>query len=328
MPVEELTLRVSDLRVSLRRKNDSVAILKGVSLGLAVGSTLGLVGESGSGKSVACRAILDLLPRGMTVTTGEMAFQGADLRAMTDVELESLRGDRIALIPQDPLTALDPVIRIRDQVAESLVIHRSIGKREARERSVELLSKAGIPDPRQQSKSYPHELSGGMRQRVLIAMAIANEPDLLLADEPTTSLDVTVQHQILKLLAELQERVGMSLVLVTHNFAVVAGICDSIAVMYSGYILEYGRATNVLRDPLHPYTQALLQAMPLIENVDLDSRLYGIPGSQPALGDQQAGCIFAPRCPHAIGECAEIDMSLVEAGTEHSTACPVLLKRG
>ena len=322
----QLTLRVSDLHVSLRRRSDSVAVLKGISLDLGVGSTLGLVGESGSGKSVACRAILGLLPLGMAVTRGEVEFQGMDLRGMTHTAFGRLRGDRIALIPQDPLTALDPVIRIRDQVSEALVIHRSVGKREARERAVELLSRAGIPDPRQRSKSYPHELSGGMRQRVLIAMAIANEPDLLLADEPTTSLDVTVQHQILKLLAELQERVGMSLVLVTHNFAVVAGICDAIAVMYSGYILEYGRAGDVLRDPLHPYTQALLAAMPLIENPDLDSHLCGIPGSQPALGDEQVGCVFAPRCPYVIEDCDEVDMSLVDAGSEHSTACPIRLR--
>jgi oligopeptide/dipeptide ABC transporter ATP-binding protein len=322
---EKRALRVSDLHVDLTRPGGSVAVLKGISLAVDAGAALGLVGESGSGKSVACRAILDLLPRGMAVTSGGMAFRGQDLRGLTKAQFERLRGDRIALIPQDPLTALDPVLRIRDQVAEALTVHSKVGKREARERAVELLSSAGIPDPRQQSMSYPHELSGGMRQRVLIAMAIANEPDLLLADEPTTSLDVTVQHQILKLLAELQEKVGMSLVLVTHNFSVVAGICDWIAVMYSGYVLEYGRTHDVLREPLHPYTQALLAAMPVIEDSDLDRHLYGIPGSQPALGDQTPGCVFAPRCPYSVADCVRVDMSMVETAPAHTTACPVRL---
>lgn len=326
MAKAESTLTVSDLRVELRRQEDTVPILKGVSFAVARGSTLGLVGESGSGKSVACRCILDLLPKGMAVTEGSLSFQGRDLRTMSPSDLEELRGDRMALIPQDPLTALDPVIRIADQVAEALVIHRDITKTDAQAVAIDLLGKAGIPDPKQRSRSYPHELSGGMRQRVLIAMAIANEPELLLADEPTTSLDVTVQHQILKLLAELQERVGMSLVLVTHNFAVVAGICDSIAVMYSGYILETGSAHDVLREPLHPYTQALLAAMPLIETTDAGSRLYGIPGSQPALGEARNGCIFAPRCQYVAEECEGVDMSLVDAASGHATACPVRLK--
>ena len=326
MSADERALRISNLHVDLARPGGSVAVLKGISLAVDAGAALGLVGESGSGKSVACRAILDLLPRRMAVTQGGMAFRGQDLRGLTKAQLETLRGDRIALIPQDPLTALDPVIRIRDQVAESLLVHSKIGKRDARERAVELLSSAGIPDPRQQSKSYPHELSGGMRQRVLIAMAIANEPDLLLADEPTTSLDVTVQHQILKLLAKLQEKVGMSLVLVTHNFSVVAGICDWIAVMYSGYVLEYGRAQDVLVEPLHPYTQALLAAMPVIEASRVDRHLQGISGSQPELGDLTPGCVFLPRCPYSVAECAEVDMSMIEAGPAHTTACPVRLK--
>jgi len=318
----QLVMRVDKLRVDLFTRRQRACVVDRISFDVGRGGTLGLVGESGSGKSITCRAVLGLLPRGMNVTEGSITFDGTDLRGLHEKKLANLRGKRIGFIPQDPLAGLNPVRRVGDQVAETYSVHRVAKTREANERAVELLSRVGIPQAKERARAYPHQFSGGMRQRVLIAMAIAHEPDLLLADEPTTALDVTVQLQILKLIADLQEAAGMSLVLVTHNFALVGGMCDEVAVMYGGRLLETGATEDVLSEPLHPYTDALLAAMPHLSVGKARTKLRGIPGSQPRLGEAVGGCVFRTRCGFSDEPCRSVDMSLIEKRTGHWSACP------
>jgi len=287
----------------------------GVSLDVPRGKTLGLVGESGSGKSVTALSVLRLIatPPGRIVS-GSIVYGGKNLLELPERELRDLRGNRIAMIFQDPMTSLNPVFRVGEQVAEALRVHGRAGRRAAAQRAVELLARVGIPDPAQRATEYPHQLSGGMRQRVMIAMALACGPDVLIADEPTTALDVTIQAQILDLLARLQRELGMSVLLITHDLGVVAEVCEEVAVMYAGQIVERARTTDLFRAPRHPYTAGLLRSMPRLGHEG--ERLEEIPGIVPDLRKLPVGCRFTDRCPRAQAKCrAEAPaLALVEPG--------------
>ncbi|PSC02821.1 methionine ABC transporter ATP-binding protein [Alsobacter soli] len=293
-------LEVRDLRVRFATSRGEVRAVDGVNLALAPGDTLGLVGESGSGKSVTLRAILRLL-RSNATTTGEARWRGQDLLAMPEKRLRALRGREIAMIFQEPMSALNPVIPIGVQIAESLQAHTALDAAGRRRRAIELLDLVGIPSAAQRLAGYPHEFSGGMRQRAMIAIALAAEPKLLLADEPTTALDVTIQDQILKLLLRLSRELGMAMVLVTHDLGVVAETCERVSVMYAGRVVETGPVDRVFTAPGHAYTDALLRSMP--HGGVARAPLRPIPGLPPRLDRPLQGCPFTPRCAYAEGRC-------------------------
>ncbi|PSQ46897.1 peptide ABC transporter ATP-binding protein [Halobacteriales archaeon SW_6_65_15] len=293
-------LSVSDLRVTFDTDRGTVQALDGVDFEVERGETLCLVGESGSGKTIACESIPRLVPTPPGDLDGEIRFDGRDLLAATDAEVRSLRGDRIAHVFQNPQGALDPVYSIGEQLVEAVQIHRDVPTEQARQRAIRLLDRVGIPDPAERIDEYPHEFSGGMKQRVVIAMALATDPDLLVADEPTTAVDVTTQSQILDLLAELQDERGMAIVFVTHDLGVAAQIADRVVVMYAGEVMERGDVYDVFDRPAHPYTRALLDCLP---RRDRDPE--PIEGSFPDPTDPPDGCRFHPRCPHAVAECRD-----------------------
>ena len=306
-------LEIHQLRTSFYTPEGIVRAVNGVDMAIGAGEIVGVVGESGSGKSVLNLTILGLLPSPPAVVeSGTIKFQGKDLLALPKRQMRSLRGNRIAMIFQDPMTSLNPFLTIGDQVGEPLVVHRGSSAREARERAVQLLRDVGIPDPERRLDEYPHQFSGGMRQRVMIAMALALEPDLLIADEPTTALDVTIQAQILKLLREIRERQKTAILLVTHDLGVVAGFCDRVAVMYAGKIVEQATTEELFAHPAHPYTESLLRSSPRLDDPS-HGRLYSIPGRPPDLIDLPSGCAFRPRCPYAFERCAEETPSLTAA---------------
>jgi oligopeptide/dipeptide ABC transporter ATP-binding protein len=317
----EPLLEISHLDIVFHTARGAVHAVKDVSLTVHPGEVLGLVGESGSGKSVTCRAILQLNPTPPgEVREGRIRYLGRDLLHMPRRELEQVRGAQISMIFQDPMSALNPVVRVGDQIAEAMVVHGLCSLREARDRAVELLRRVGIPAADKRARQFPHNLSGGMRQRVVIAMALACTPQLILADEPTTALDVTVQDQILQLLLHLKEQTGAGLLLVTHDLAVVAQTCDRVAVMYAGRIVETGPTAEVLLNPKHPYTQGLVGSVPSVDRGG--QRLTPIPGSLPDLVSPPAGCLFAPRCARAEARCrADGDFSLLPVAPNHATAC-------
>ena len=289
-----------------------------VSFSIAAGETLGLVGESGSGKSVTCRSILRLVPRPGEILGGSIHFDGKDVLALSARELRAIRGAEISMIFQDPMSSLNPVYTIGDQISEPLRAHRGMGRRAARVEAAQLLDRVGIPSPRERLDAYPHELSGGMRQRVMIAIAISCKPKLLLADEPTTALDVTIQDQILSLLLDLQADEGMAILLVSHDLGVIAQTCDRVCVMYGGYVVEESPAAEIFERSKHPYTAALLRALP---ELAIGRRLTPIPGQPPDLASLPDGCPFRPRCGFARPACAEVPMILEPAGPEQWTAC-------
>ena len=292
-----------------------------VSFTLGSGKTLCLVGESGSGKSVLARSVMNLLPRTALRPSGRVTFDGIDLRSVPPTEVRHLWGADIAMIFQDPMTSLNPVVRIGRQITESLRFHRDVRGRAATLRAVELLSQVGIPSPQSRLRSYPHELSGGMRQRVCIAMALACEPKLLIADEPTTALDVTIQRQILDLLQRLQAEMGMAMIMVTHNLGIAAGRTDEIAVMYAGRIVEKGPTRELFANMRHPYTAALLSSIPRIERPS-QTLLHAIPGRPSNVIDPSPGCRFADRCRHARPRCLTEDPPLVPGAVPgHQYAC-------
>jgi oligopeptide/dipeptide ABC transporter ATP-binding protein len=298
-----------------------VLAANGVSFEIAAGEAVGLVGESGSGKSVTCRSILRLVPEPGHIVAGSVSFEGTELLDLSSREMGKLRGKEISMIFQDPLASLNPVFTVGEQIGEPLRIHRGLGRRAARAEAVRLLERVGIPRARERVNAYPHEFSGGMRQRVMIAVAISCKPKLLLADEPTTALDVTIQDQILSLLLGLQQEEGMAVLLVSHDLGVVAQTCDRVAVMYAGFVVEQGAATELFARPRHPYTAALLRALP--EAGFGKERLAAIPGQPPDLNDLAGGCPFAPRCGYRREACATISMELVAvAGESRQTACP------
>ena len=314
-------LSVSDLRTHFHTREGVVRAVDGVNFDIAPGETLGIVGESGSGKSVTAYSLLGLVPQPPgRIESGEALFAGNDLLGLSGAALRAVRGKRVSMIFQDPMTALNPYMTIGKQVMEPLRIHEACSKAEARERAIAMLAAVGILEPERRLGMYPHEFSGGMRQRVMIAMALITKPDLLIADEPTTALDVTVQAQILDLIRALQREMGMAVMLISHDLGVVARVCDRVLVMYAGRIVESAPARELFRHPRHPYTQALLDSLPATHQKGGD--LYTIPGLPPDLIQPIKGCAFAPRCAHAQERCQQ-PVELQSLGGRRASACPV-----
>ena len=301
-------------------RGGEVRAVDGVDLVIRRGETVGLVGESGSGKSVTARSIMRLVPMPPgRYAGGRILFDGVDLLSLSEREMRDLRGGRIAMIFQDPMTFLNPVLTAGEQVAEAIRKHQGATKREARAQTIELFRTVGMPNPEERYDTYPHQLSGGMRQRVMIAIALSSRPDLLVADEPTTALDVTIQAQILELLKQLQREFGMSILLITHDLGVVAEMCDTVAVMYAGRVVEQAPVETLFADPQHPYTAGLMNAIPHVELPDAPPR--PIEGSPPDMAHPPHGCRFHPRCPHAEARCATDEPALREVAPGHQSAC-------
>ncbi len=317
--MSEPILEVRDLHVEIPLTRGTVRAVDGASFTVAPGEAMGLVGESGSGKSMTLRAILGLLPHPAGIAGGEILYEGADLVTMPAKKLQDLRGKEISMIFQEPMTALNPVMRVGDQIAEGPLAHLRMGKSASQERALDLMRQVGIPDPERRARAFPHELSGGMRQRVMIAIALSCEPKLILCDEPTTALDVTIQDQILKLLRSLREERGLSVVFVTHDLAVVAQTCQRLAVMYAGQVVETGSINETFRSPRHPYTLGLLRSVPDLE--DVRDVLRSIPGTPPDPVHPPEGCRFAPRCEFAQPDCMVGDKPLRPITPTRSTAC-------
>jgi peptide/nickel transport system ATP-binding protein len=317
----EKILEVNRLTAGFFTSNGVVKATDQVSFDLEKGKTLCIVGESGSGKSVTSLAIMRLIDfAGGAILEGSIRFQGEDLAEKSQADMTDIRGNRIAMIFQDPMSALNPVFPVGDQIAESLMLHQGKTRREAMLEAIELLRRVGIPAPEIRVKQYPHELSGGMCQRVVIAIALACKPDLLIADEPTTALDVTVQAQILDLLRQLQKDFGMSILLITHDMGVAAEMADRIAVMYAGKIVEEGSVTEIFDSPSHPYTQGLLNSIPGFET-KRGTELHTIKGTIPPISDLPPGCRFHPRCPHATSRCTQTEPDALPIRPEHRVAC-------
>ncbi len=313
-------LEVRDLAVGFATDAGLLRAVDGVSFSVSAGRTLGIVGESGCGKSVTALSLLRLLPQPSgRILGGSIAFDGIDIARATPEQLHALRGARIGMVFQEPMTALNPVHRIGRQLAEVFLLHRTKDKVEAHRLAVEMLAKVGIPSPEIRALEYPHQLSGGMRQRVVIAMALACRPALLVADEPTTALDVTIQAQILDLIRSLQRELGMALILITHDLGVVAEMCDDVLVIYGGRVAEYAPVAELFHAPKHPYTQGLLRAIPRLD-AERKSRLATIPGQVPGLAQMPAGCRFQNRCAHATPACA-IQPALETVQPDHTVAC-------
>ena len=317
---DETLLNIVGLNAEFRTRAGTVLASKNLSLSLRRGQTMGIVGESGSGKSVLCRAILGLIPSPPGfITGGEIWFDGEDLLRFTEDQMEQVRGVEISMIFQDPMTTLNPVWRVGDQITEGLRVHGKISSKESRQIGIDLLQQVAIASPEKRIDEYPHRLSGGMRQRVMIATAIASSPKLLLADEPTTALDVTIQDQILKLMMDLQARVGMSIILVSHDMGVVAETSDVVVVMYAGQVMEQAATEAIFLHPQHPYTVALLNSIPRMDA--RSKRLLPIQGQPPDLLKLPLGCPFSERCSVATPDCAETPISPREVLPGHVTSC-------
>jgi len=314
-------LAIEGLRIGFPSLEGLVLAANDAHLTVGEGEVLGLVGESGSGKSVTCRAIVGMVPHPGAVLGGRIDFAGRNVLEFSKAEMRELRARQIAMIFQDPASALNPVFTIGHQISEVLRLNAGLSRAEARNRSIELLERVGIPAPDRRMSAYPHEMSGGMRQRVMIAMALAGEPRLLLADEPTTALDVTIQDQVLRLLEDLRRERNMSMILVSHDMGVIGTAADRVAVMYAGRIVEIAPTDVLFSRPDHPYTRALIDAMPQLTPEDR-SDLRTIPGQPPDLLKLPEGCPFAPRCPLARDECAEVSMELTAVSPAQSSACP------
>lgn len=316
-------LEVKNLKAYFYTEDGVVKAVDGVDFHVFPGEVMGLVGESGCGKSVTSLSIMRLISMPGKIVEGEIIFDGKDLLKYTEEQMVHIRGNRISMIFQQPQTALNPVFRVGDQISEVLHIHQSLGKEAGRARAVELLKMVGIPEPERRAESFPHELSGGMAQRVMIAMALACVPDLLIADEPTTALDVTIQAQILGLMQDLREKIGTSIILITHDLGVVAEMAERVAVMYAGRIVEQTDVKTLFAQPLHPYTQGLIGSIPILGK--LKDRLEVIPGSVPNLVNLPPGCQFAPRCKarleHNLAICSEQEPQLLEITAGHSVRC-------
>jgi peptide/nickel transport system ATP-binding protein/oligopeptide transport system ATP-binding protein len=312
-------LEVRDLHVRIAARRGPVRAVDGVSFEVHRGEALGLVGESGSGKSMTLRAVLGVLPAEARVTSGQILLDGADLTALRAQELNRIRGTKLSMIFQEPMTALNPVMRVGWQIAEGPQVHLGYSRARAAERALELMRKVGIGDPERRFRAYPHEFSGGMRQRVMIAIALSCDPDIILCDEPTTALDVTIQDQILRLLTRLCRESGVSMVFVTHDLPVVAQVCQKLAVMYGGQIVERGAVDDVLLDPRHPYTLGLVRSAPDVDEVR--ESLVPIPGAPPNLITPPAGCRFHPRCGFAEEDCRVTETPLRLLAGGRATAC-------
>ena len=314
-----MLLEVKNLETEFKVKRGLVKAVNGVSFDIEKGEILAVVGESGSGKSVTSLSVMGLIEKPGRISKGEIIFDGKDLTKLSKKEMQAIRGDKISMIFQEPMTSLNPVYRIKDQIMESILTHTKMTKKEAEEHAVEMLRLVGIPDPERRAEDYPHQMSGGMRQRVMIAMALACNPELLIADEPTTALDVTIQAQILDLINSLREKLNMSVLLITHDLGVVAETADKVVVMYCGRVVEKGTVEDIFTDPRHPYTRGLLDSIP---RMDKDVKpLYMIKGIVPDPTNLPKGCPFADRCDRCMDKCREAMPKLVETGEGRAVRC-------
>jgi oligopeptide/dipeptide ABC transporter ATP-binding protein len=316
----EALLKVKDLKTTFYSKNDRIEAVRGVNIEIKSGEILGIVGESGSGKSVLMKSVIGILPQNAKIDSGEVYFEEKNILDLSSKEMRKIKGKEIAMIFQDPMTALNPLKKIGDHIIEVLVRHRGVNKREAKKIAIQVLNDVGIPMPEKRIDQYPHEFSGGMRQRVLIAMALACDPKLLIADEPTTALDVTIQAQILELLKSLKDKNNMSIILITHDLGVVASLCNRIAVMYGGLIMEEGTTEEIFYSSKHPYTKALLNSIPKFQG-DEKVRLEPIKGSAPSLLNPPKGCPFAERCEFAKPECVNKMPEYKSFSDTHKSRC-------
>ena len=317
-------LEIESLRIEFPgEEEERLVAVKGVDLEVEAGEVLGLVGESGSGKSLTCRAVMRMVPEPGAISAGSVRFDGEDVLALGTAKLREFRAHAVGMIYQNPFGSLNPTMRIGAQIAETLKVNRGMSKKAAKAEALALLDRVGIEDPEHRYRAYPHELSGGMCQRVMIAIATASSPRLMLADEPTTALDVTTQAQILKLLAQMSAEEGMAMLLVSHDFGVIAQACDRVAVMYGGHIVESGPVETIYHEPEHPYTKALLNSVPELDSAGNVQRRAALAGHPPELADIIPGCVFAPRCEYAKPGCESISMKLEKVGAAHDSACPV-----
>jgi len=323
--VAEPLLEVKNLTVHFPTDDGLVKAVDGVSFSLLPGETLGVVGESGSGKSVSFLTVMGLIDSKQAVIDGEIIFQGQDLLTLPADEMRTVRGEKISMIFQDPMTSLHPYYKVGDQIAEAVRVHQRVSKQEAHEQAVEMLRRVGIPRPDERADQYPHEFSGGMRQRAMIAMALSLNPDLLIADEPTTALDVTVQAQILDLLDRLKQEFNAAIVIVTHDLGVVAEHCDHIQVMYAGKIVESGDRRDIYYKAHHPYTWGLLSSIPRLDDTTTKERLVPIRGLPPSLIFVPEGCAFHPRCPHVFDKCRTDVPELLPSDGHHASRCHLSL---
>jgi oligopeptide/dipeptide ABC transporter ATP-binding protein len=323
--MSDVLLDVKDLKTRFHSRNNLIYAVNGVSFHVNRGETLGVVGESGCGKSVSMLSLLRLLPPSAQVDSGTALFEGKDLLKMNPRQMQKIRGGKIGMIFQDPITSFNPVLSLGDQVGEPLIYHRHATKKVARQRVIDLFRMVGIPDPEQRIRDYPHQFSGGMRQRAMIAMALTCEPDLVIADEPTTALDVTIQAQIVELIKDLRDRLGIAIIWITHDLSLLAGLADRIMVMYSGTVVEEARAEDLFDDPRHPYTLGLLNALPAYQAEKKVHRLTAIPGFPPNLTKQPVSCPFFTRCSFAVERCSVELPSLQpvagDADSGHRMAC-------
>ena len=320
MTTETALLEVKGLKTYFYTEDGVVQAINGVDFAIKGGEIMGLVGESGSGKSVTSLSIMRLLPSSGKIVEGEVIMDGKDLATLPEEQMIKLRGDEISMIFQQPTSCLNPVFRIGDQIAETIMVHQDLSKREAWGQAIEMLHKVGIPAPEKRANAFPHEISGGQAQRVMIAMALSCQPRLLIADEPTTALDVTIQAQILDLMRQLRDETGTAILLITHDMGVIAEMCDNVAVMYAGQIVEYASVTELFEQPLHPYTEGLLAAIPTLG--EMKETLAVIPGSVPNLINLPQGCKFAPRCPYVKEEiCTSKTPDLREIAAGHRARC-------
>ena len=311
-------LHIENLKTVISSKDGKLVPVDGVDITIPKGKTVGIVGESGCGKSMTAMSIMGLLPNTTHIDEGKILFQDMDLTKLNPKELRKITGDKISIIFQEPMTSLNPVIQVGKQVREAILLHEKVSKEEAKQRVIEIFRQVGIPEPERRYNTYPHQLSGGLRQRVMIGMAMVCNPDLLIADEPTTALDVTIEAQILHLMRQLQKDKGTSIMMITHNLGVVAEICDQVYVMYAGKVVESAEVHELFQNPKHPYTQGLLGALP---KMDSRQRLNSIDGMVPTLKDMPIGCRFAPRCPMATQKCREEQPALVDVTAGHQVRC-------
>ncbi|MHC4935128.1 MAG: ABC transporter ATP-binding protein [Planctomycetota bacterium] len=313
-------LEIQDLRTHFHTDDGVAKAVDGVNYAIRPGETLGVVGESGCGKSVTAMSVMRLIPMPPgEIVSGRILFQGRDLLEASEAEMRQIRGNEISVIFQEPMTSLNPVFKVGHQIGEALILHQGLSKQEARQRTIDLLGKVGIPDPAKRVDEYPHQMSGGMKQRVMIAMALACGPALLIADEPTTALDVTIQAQILDLLKELQKTEGMAILMITHDLGVIAECADHVAVMYAGKVVEYAPVVELFENPKHPYTVGLFRSLPRVG--EEKEALEVIRGNVPNPLEFPTGCKFWPRCPHANDRCRQEEPALEERSSEHTVAC-------
>jgi oligopeptide/dipeptide ABC transporter ATP-binding protein len=313
-------LEVKSLRTSFFTDDGEVRAVDGVSFSVEPGKLMGIVGESGSGKTASVLSIMRLLPESAKIVGGEVLFEGRDLSKLPEPEMRAIRGAKIAMIFQEPMTSLNPVFTIGSQIAEAVRLHQKTSRAAAREHAIEALKTVGIADPQRRVDDYPHQLSGGMRQRVMIAMALSCNPQLLIADEPTTALDVTIQAQILDLIRDIQSRLHLAVILVTHDLGIVAEYADAVTILYAARVMEQAPSDTLFKDPLNPYTKGLLDSIPGIDGTR-HHRLQAIPGTIPNALNPPSGCRFHPRCPMAIPNCAKVDPPLEEKRPNHHVAC-------